>query len=184
MADAALNNDELDYLDELLQSFGNDDSILDVNELDGFLTAIVTAPNPIPMERWYPAIWAGEAQVPELDSEEEAEQVEGLLLRMKDSLESQLREDPESFTALFYEGDYDGQVITVVEEWCFGFMRGVRLGEWPVLPEEPQRWLDSIALHGDEANFPRLEQMSLEQHQQSIEAIEPAVRALFTRFHR
>jgi uncharacterized protein len=93
-----------------------------------------------------------------------------------------LQDDPEAFTALFYEGEFEGQTITVVEEWCFGFMRGVRLGEWAALPEEAQRWLDSIALHGDEANFPRLEQMSLEQHQQSIEAIEPAVRALYGRF--
>src|SRR5690554_3420947 len=183
MADAALNNDELDYLDELLQSVGNDDSILDVNELDGFLTALVAGPNEVSIGEWYPAIWGGEEHVPELDSEEEAEQVEGLLLRMYGSLEAQLRDDPEAFTALFYEGEYQGETITVVEEWCFGFMRGVSLGAWPALSGEAQRWLDSVALHGDEANFPRLEQMSLDQHQDSIEAIEPAVRALYTRFH-
>src|SRR5690606_30201548 len=34
MTTDALNDDDLDYLDDLLQSCGNDHSILDVNELD------------------------------------------------------------------------------------------------------------------------------------------------------
>ena len=103
---------------------------------------------------------------------------------MKDGLAAQLEADPESFTALFYEGEFEGRIVTVVEEWCFGFMRGVALGQWPELPQTQQRWLDCIALHGDEANFPRLEAMSLEEHQQSVEAIEPAVRELYAWFHR
>lgn len=184
MQETPLNNDELDYLDEVLQAFGNDASILDVNELDGFLTALVTSPGHIPMAFWYPAIWGGEEKVPELEDEDEADQIEELLKRMKDSLAAQLQRDADGFTALFYEGDFEGRTITVVEEWCFGFMRGMQLGQWPELPQTQQRWLDCIALHGDEANFPRLEAMSLDEHQQSVEAIEPAVRELYAWFHR
>lgn len=184
MTTEALTDDELDYLDELLQTCGNDESILDVNELDGFMTAIVLAPQDVPMSTWYPAIWGGPQLEPELESEEEAEQVDELLTRLHDSLQEQLQEEPESFTALFYEGEYQGRTITVVEEWCFGFMRGVKVARWPVLPAEQARLLDAIALHGDEKHFPRLQQMSLDEHQASIQAIEPAVRALQAWFCR
>lgn len=178
-----LNEEELDYLDELLQSCGNDHSILDVNELDGFMTALVVSPAALPMTQWYPAIWGGEQYEPELESEEEAEQVDELLTRMHDSLQEQLSGAPEDFSALFYEGEYEGRLITVVEEWCFGFMRGVQLAGWPALTPAQREALDTIALHGDEANFPRLQQMSLDQHQASIGAIEPAVRRLYASFH-
>jgi len=183
MSTDVLNEEELDYLDELLQNYGNDNSILDVNELDGFMTALVLSPTDVPMTAWYPAIWGGEQHEPELDSEDEAEQVEELLTRMHDSLQEQLAEAPEEFTALFYEGDYQGRTITVVEEWCFGFMRGFQLARWPALPAARAALFDAIALHGDEKNFPRLQQMSLDEHQASIEAIEPAVRELYAAFH-
>jgi len=183
MTTDALNDDELDYLDDLLQSYGNDNSILDVNELDGFMTALVLAPTEAPMTLWYPAIWGGAEHEPELDSEDEAEQLDELLTRMHDSLREQLAEAPDEFTALFYEGDFEGRSITVVEEWCFGFMRGVQLARWPALTAEQGALLDAIALHGDEQYFPRLQQMSLDEHQASITAIEPAVRALYAALH-
>lgn len=180
----ALNDDELDYLDELLQGLGNDNSILDVNELDGFMTALVVSPADIPVETWYPAIWGGEKNIPELESEDEAEQVEELLTRMFDSLREQLQKAPENFSALFYEGELQGQTVTVVEEWCFGFMRGVKLADWPALPPRQQAFLDAIALHGEEENFPRLQKMSLDKHQESVGEIEPAVCELYLWFHR
>lgn len=178
-----LNNEELDYLDELLQSFGNDNSILDVNELDGFFTALVVSPEEVPMSQWYAAIWGGEELEPELESEEEADQLGGLLLRMMDSLREQLDVAPQDFSALFYEGEYEGDTITVVEEWCFGFMRGVELAKWSELAKPQAALLDAIALHGTEENFPRLEKMSIDEHQDSINAIEPAVRGLYVSFH-
>ncbi len=184
-----LNEEELDYLDQLLQSYGGEESILDVNELDGFMTALVVAPTDTPMTKWYPAIWGGVDNEPELDSEEEAEQLEELLLHMKDSLRSQLMQDPESFTALFYEGEFVAedssapQTITVVEEWCFGFMRGWKTAGYPDLQADQDSFLQAIALHGDEACFPKLEAMTLDAHQESISDIEPAVRKLFTHFH-
>lgn len=179
----ALNEEELDYLNELLVEYGNDDAILDVTELDGFFAALVTGPKEIPMAQWYPAIWGGTNNEPELESEEEAEQVEQLLQRMHASLQEQLREEPEDFSALFYEGDFEGEAVTVVEEWCFGFMRGVKLASWPTLPPAQTVLLDAVALHGDEENFPILDKMSLDEHQGTIGDIEPAVRKLYAWFH-
>lgn len=38
---------EIDWLEEVLLKYGNDDSVLCFSELDGFLTAIVSGPNTI-----------------------------------------------------------------------------------------------------------------------------------------
>lgn len=40
---------EIDWLEEVLLKYGNDDSVLCFSELDGFLTAIVSGPNMIPL---------------------------------------------------------------------------------------------------------------------------------------
>lgn len=44
---APLTEREIDWLEEVLLKYGNDDSILCFSELDGFLTAIVSGPNMI-----------------------------------------------------------------------------------------------------------------------------------------
>ncbi len=47
---------EIDWLEEVLLKYGNDDSVLCFSELDGFLTAIVSGPNTISLIR-LSAIW-------------------------------------------------------------------------------------------------------------------------------
>ena len=42
-----LTDREIDWLEEVLLKYGNDDSVLCFSELDGFLTAIVSGPNTI-----------------------------------------------------------------------------------------------------------------------------------------
>ncbi len=57
-----LNDEELDWLDEFLldrvdddtDTDGNDEGILGISELDGFLTAVVSGPMVVPPSRWLP----------------------------------------------------------------------------------------------------------------------------------
>jgi uncharacterized protein len=179
-----LSDDELDYLDEVFATFGNEQSVVDVCELDGFFTALAVSPKPVELEQWYPALWGGDKLVPELDSEDEAEQLLELLTSLHTGIVQQLAQEPEEFTALFGEGEFNGEEVTVVEEWCHGFMRGVALAGWPKLNNEQQKWLQAIALHGDEQSLAKLEAMSLDEHQDSVLHIEPAVRALYAAFHK
>lgn len=44
-----LTDREIDWLEEILMKYGMDDSVLCFSELDGFLTAIVSGPNMIPL---------------------------------------------------------------------------------------------------------------------------------------
>src|SRR5690606_31450004 len=46
--------------------------------LDGFLTALAVSPSPVPPEEWQPVVWGG--KTPRWDGEEEAREVEQLLL--------------------------------------------------------------------------------------------------------
>jgi uncharacterized protein len=69
---APLNDEELDQLSDFLldrvdekrdEEEGFNCGIIDVSELDGFLTAIVSGPNAIPPSIWLPVVWGDEEPV-------------------------------------------------------------------------------------------------------------------------
>jgi len=172
------NESDLKFVGDILMKYGNDDSILDVSELDGFLTAIVSGPNMLMPSQWLPEVWGGADNSPEWESMAEFERFMGAVMEMMNSSASFLMDSPEEYTAMFNISSAVEPEVVVVEEWCFGYMRGVRLGNWPTLPDEMDTWLEAIALHGLEENFPVLEQLTLEERQQTVTEIEPAVRRL------
>lgn len=169
---------DLDFVEDMLMKYGNDDSILDVSELDGFLTAIVSGPNMIMPSQWLPDMWGGADKLPEWESEAEVKRFMGAVMAMMNSIVASLMDSPEEYTAMFNINSAVEPEVIVPEEWCFGYMRGVRLGNWPALPTDANTWLDAIALHGLEENFTVLAEMTIEEHQQSVANIEPAVRKL------
>jgi len=89
----------LDRLDDetsdKIAAVGGDEGILDVSELDGFLTAIVSAPNTILPSKWLDAIWGAEA--PAWESAEEFQEIFGLIVRHQKSIAAHLLHDPQSF---------------------------------------------------------------------------------------
>lgn len=171
-----LSDAELDYVESILLKYGNDDSILDASELDGFFTALISGPEVLPPTRWLPALWGGTP--PKFAKDAELQRFMTLLIQHINNCVLMLMEYPAEFAALFSTREHQGETLTIVEEWCFGYMRGVALGQWPALPKAEAAHLAAIELHGNEAHFPQLEGMSQAEHQQSVTAIEPAVRAL------
>lgn len=116
--------------------------------------------------------------MPKFGKEAELQRFMNLLVQHINNCVLMLMEYPAEFVALFHEHEHQGATITIVEEWCFGYMRGMALAQWPSLPATEAAQLAAISLHGSEENLPLLEQMSPAQHQQSVKAIEPAVRGL------
>jgi uncharacterized protein len=170
---------ELDMLDQLLLEYGNDDSILDVSELDGFLTAIVSGPNPIMPSHWLPAIWGGIENQPQWETMEQAQQFMTLVMRHMNGIVDGLMNAPERFEALFNQREVDGKIYSLVEEWCIGYVRGTLLDQdWVNLPESLSEDFGAIFLHGSEEGFEILEQMTEAQFEDSTTLIEPAVRKL------
>lgn len=174
MNQGPLTADELEWLDDVLTKYGNEDSVLDVSELDGFITAILSAPNGIEPERWLAQVWGGEENAPNWDSEEEPQRFVNLTFQHMNDVADRLCHYPEQFEPLFGTQEIEDQEFTVVEEWCFGYMRGVALDDWSALPEALQPSLATIAVHGTEEGMEKLDAMSPEQFVISMEKILPA----------
>lgn len=90
-----------------------------------------------------------------------------------------LSEYPDQFEPMFGYNDVDGESYTVVEEWCYGYMRGVALTDWSALPEALKADLDAIALHGTDENSEKLDELSEDEYKASIESIQPAALRLY-----
>lgn len=135
---ALLSDAEFDYLDRFLldrldeddDTEGKDEGVLDVSELDGLLTAIVSGPVMIPPSRWLPAIW-GDFE-PVWDSQADFEKVLSMLMRHMNAIAATLLEQPEDFEPIFLEREVEGKTYTIVDEWCEGYRRGVGLA--------PEQW--------------------------------------------
>ena len=161
-----LTDREIDWLEEILMKYGMDDSVLCFSELDGLLTAILSGPNMVSPNIWLSAIWGGGDYHPKWSSEREMERFVSLCFQHMNDIAGCLYDAPELFEPIFNEREVKGEKYTIVEEWCFGYMKGKSLDE-------------VIALHGVEKNFPVLEKMTREQFEKSISLIKPAALALY-----
>ncbi|AXF58655.1 UPF0149 family protein [Leclercia sp. J807] len=180
MTEGPLNETEMEWLEETLMTYGHDDeSVMDVSELDGMLTAVLSGPVVVEPDRWLVAVWGGEKNIPRWKNEREMNRFIDLCFKHMNDIAERLSDYPDQFEPMFGMNDVDGQTYTVVEEWCFGYMRGVALTDWSSLPESLRADLDLIALHGSEENFERLDSFSEEAFQQSIEGIRPAALRLY-----
>lgn len=128
-----LNDEELDWLGQFLLDHIDDDAdtdgknegVLDVSTLDGFLTALVSGPVVVQPSRWLPEVW-GDFE-PEWNSAHEFEHVLTLLIRHMNGIAAALIEQPEHFEPLFLERIVKGKTYTIVDEWCEGYVHGVKL---------------------------------------------------------
>lgn len=154
-----LDEAEIDQLNELLFSFSEKaeqqhgkageevDCVFSVSELDGYLTAVLTGLNPISPSEWLPALWRG--KLPNFESEAELQQLTDLLMRHMNSLGDSLFENPDNFAPIYEVGDSEDEVL--VDEWCYGYMRGVELRDrdWQALrDQQPELLLPFMLLSG------------------------------------
>lgn len=180
MSEGPLNASEMEWLEETLMTYGHDDdSIMDISELDGMLTAVLSGPMVVEPDRWLVAVWGGEKNIPRWKNEREMNRFINLCFKHMNDIAERLSDYPDQFEPMFGVNDVEGQDYTVVEEWCFGYMRGVALTDWSALPEELKADLDAIALHGSEEQFPRLDEMTEAEYHQSVEQIRPAALRLY-----
>jgi uncharacterized protein len=120
-----LNGFLLERIPDTEAEAGADEGILDISELDGFLTAIISGPRPLTPSEWLPVVW-GEFE-PAWGSVEESEAIVSLMLRHMNGIVNTLSEAPEEFEPIVLEVEEDEATVTSVEEWCLGFMKGVGL---------------------------------------------------------
>jgi len=117
----------LDRIDEEADTQDKDEGVLDISELDGLFSALVSGPVSAVPSQWLPAVW-GDFE-PVWDSQEEFEEIFSLMIRHMNGIAHLLMEYPEEFEPMFLERDVDGDTHTIVDEWCEGYLRGVELAE-------------------------------------------------------
>ncbi|MFO2464397.1 UPF0149 family protein [Pseudomonas sp. 15FMM2] len=176
MHDQALAPADFEFIEEVLLKYGEDHSVLNLAELDGYFTALVSSPTQVDVSEWFPAIWGG--RNPEWEQIDEAQRFLELCIRHTNTLASQLALDAESFKARFEETEHQGRALTLAEEWCFGYIRGAAIGKWPALPAEQAAQLETISWCAEQDNFELPADLDVQAHQQRVAAIEPAARAL------
>ncbi|NER60850.1 UPF0149 family protein [Pseudomonas sp. MAFF212428] len=164
-----LSATEVEFIDDILLQYGDDHSVLNTSELDGYLTALVSGPRPVDIAEWFPGIFGG--QQPAWQSPAQCKQFIELSTRHLNGL-------AEQFCPRFEQTEHNGQPLTLAEEWCFGYLRGVGLANWPALPAAQQAALDVIASCAEQDNFDLPADLDVVLHRQRVAAIEPAAQAL------
>lgn len=158
-----LTHDELAQLDQFLQARADtahdehdddcDHGVLNVSELDGMLAALVSAPTLVKPADWVPAVWGDDE--PEWKNEAEFDAIVQLMQRHLNTLAATLQEAPEEFEPLFLYEEEDGETFTIVDDWCEGYLRGVKLAiaAWNAGKPDINRLLSPIRSFSSETNW-------------------------------
>jgi uncharacterized protein len=124
-----LTNREIEKRDAFLLSDGGLENAMDVSTLDGFLCAVLSGPNVIMPSEWMRWVWDMEEgeQAPEFASEKQAQRILSVLLRHANDIAVTLTQAPQDYEPLFFERDVKGRTVSIVDEWCCGYIKGIAL---------------------------------------------------------
>jgi len=168
----------LDRVDEDADTDGKDEGVLDISELDGMFTAVVSGPVSIMPSRWLPALWGDFAPV--WSSKAEFEEVFSMLVRHMNSIVAALMYEPEHFEPLFLEREVQGKTYTIVDEWCEGYRRGMALAaeQWEAGGMEMAVLVAPIRAFTSDTEWRAHDLASSEETDNVRRAITPNVRAI------
>lgn len=179
-----LSEKEFEELDRLLLSDDMPESCMDVVTLEGYLTAIVIGPVTLSPATWLPSIWGGGEQEdsPQFQSLEDFNHLVGLIMRLYNEVVLTFETDPEAFSPTFYQRTVKGNTYTIVDEWCDGFLQGIRLARdaWqPLLDSDPEM-LKPLRLFATPEGWAELDAAENEEamHAKWSRKIAPTVRAI------
>ena len=114
-------DEELERLDDLLCGLPAAEAMT-LEELDGYVGALIVCPEIIPPSEWLPGVWGGEGVFANAD---EANEIIGAVMGHYNRVAQVLADDPESYVPLL---DIDPHCDEVLWElWVGGFERGMRL---------------------------------------------------------
>lgn len=176
MRDHPLSPADFEFIEHTLLTYGDDHSVLNLAELDGYFTALVSSPAQVDVAQWFPAIWGGNN--PQWEDPQQARQFLDLCVRHMNTVAHQLATNAQGFKARFEHAEHQGQPLPLAQEWCFGYIRGVAVGNWPDMPAQPTEQLQRICECAEQDIFELPADLDVELHQQQVAALEPAARAL------
>ena len=151
--DEPLSDAELDELEGFLASDAVPEDCMDLEMLDGFLTAIVSGPESVQPSEWLPQVWSdgGRTSNPAFTGNEQAQRIMELMLRHMVGIQRTLGESPTRFKPLLYmpeEKQRNDKTPPEASAWCEGYMSGVKLrdDEWQPLydAQDARDWMFPI----------------------------------------
>ena len=164
-----LTDEEINELDQFLLDTEGIEESMDVSTLDGFLTAIACGPKTIMPSEWMRWVWIwSAAKTPRIQGSDPSAAYSRALMRHMNDIAQTLHEAPERYGPLLLDNPNGGDPIPILDEWCLGFMKGVRLdseGWLPVVVGKPD-WMSTIMLYGTEEGWEALKKkdLSLDEH--------------------
>ena len=146
--DKPLAEEDLAFLESILTKYGTNETLKNLSDLDGFLTAIVSGPDMIMPSEWLPEIWGGEDQAPAFEDIEEVGRFAGCVMRLMNESASILAGVPAEFAPVTYVIKYEGSEIDFIGFWCLGYLRGaaLRAESWENMDEDVQVAFGYIAV--------------------------------------
>jgi uncharacterized protein len=176
-AEPSFSEDDFKQLDAWLLKRAK--NIYDIVTLEGFLTAIVIGPNTISPMVWLPKVWgSGKPQFKDLD---DLNRFVSLVMGLYNELAVCFEQNPDAFEPSFYESPLNDKTVIIVDEWCTGFVKGMRVDAegWKPLKREQPELLKPMELFGTRAGWRKLEAGGEEtMHATWSVRIAPAVRAI------
>ncbi len=155
-----------------------DEGIINLSELDGYFTAIVSGPVEISPAQWLPLIW-GDFE-PVWKDEDQFERMFNIMINIMNSVVFELMEDPENYQPVFANNIIDDQEYLVVDEWCFGYIRGMSLCQelWNVNSEPMIQLLAPILIFGSEEMFELRDSLDMDEIDTLQQQITPCAKQI------
>ncbi|WP_407316937.1 UPF0149 family protein [Pseudomonas sp. nanlin1] len=125
MSSKPLSEDEINYLEEVLDKYSSEASVLSVSELDGFFTALVSGPQAVQFDDWYGLLWGAPECLPVWKDEQEFERFFTLIIQHMNNIATHLLQTPEKFAPLFNQMQFKGETVLTLDDCCFGYRRGM-----------------------------------------------------------
>ncbi len=190
-----LSDEELNALDSLLAQLRSDD-VMNVEMLDGYLTALLLAPTPVAQRRgadWLPVVWGGDgADDAPFVSGKQKKRAIVLILRHLRAIDQALQHQPENpdlWEPVFSVAESDGRDWADAEDWCIGFLQATAadVDGWGRLFDDPRLGpllLPIGLLGGDDSQLAQADQARLadaEQRDALSRQVPDAVLALLQR---
>ena len=152
-----MTDEDYRRLDEFMLSDDSSKSCLLADETHGLLTALICGPGIVMPSEYLDIIW-GEEKI-QFNSEKQAKQIIGFLLRMHNDIAASLRNEKPFVPLLIERPEDEGEVLSVAGRWCFGFLQGMALRAdlWSECPEtDLEHLLFPVMILGVEEHDPEM----------------------------
>ena len=177
-----LSDEELDRLEELLASDVFDGEAMALDELQGFLSAVVSGPELIPPSEWIP-VAMGES--PQWESEAQTQEVLDLVMRFYNQIVDQFMSG-EGFDFVLYRPDEDSEYD--YETWCSAYLDGVEASPVPWEEagdaDEVDELLFPIVALADELAPEDVQRMKPDEHEKLLAACREDFPGVLMDIHR